>query len=251
MNNKDKTQNRLVIFDLVSTLTDAGPRYAKAFTDVCNEFGFRPPSEDEILKDLGNKNLKQIIEDHIGELPEDRQKEFMDKCNTCCDTMLYNVHWHERLFPGVRKTLRSLSENGFVLGVYTGTRDDALDDQLRYHNVYEYFDPRLIRAKNNDRDGFIDSNTLKKQQLRSIVSQVEKELPHLKHQILVVGDSVADYEAAKATGLDFIGFAQDEKSRQRLNSAGVKKIFSHFSELEPLVSKSGAQNRPKFRPPSI
>lgn len=246
----DKKHNNLIVFDLVATLTNAGPRYAAAFERVCIAFGIVPPPQEEILKALGNKNLKQITDEYAGHLSDVDKKAFMDSCNITCDSMLCDVNWHEALFKNVRSALGVLQEQGYVLGIYTGTREEAMAEQLRYHNLTRYFDQRFIRAKNNQRDGDQDSHTLKEKQLRSIIDSYKKDY---NGTVTIVGDSVSDYLAASSLGLSFIGFAPEEKARHRLQKSGAQRLFGDFIDLPAAVlrqenKKPAAVYAPKFNP---
>src|SRR5690606_4866816 len=116
-----QTRPTLVVFDLVSTLTDAGARYAKAFRDTCAENGVTPPDDADVLSLLGNKNLKEITETFAGEMDEEKKKAFMASCNHACDALLNDKEWHEALYPHAREAVKALHAAGFALGIFTGT----------------------------------------------------------------------------------------------------------------------------------
>lgn len=228
----------LILFDLVATLTDAGPRYARAFTQACRDYGIEPPPEKQILKALGNMNLKQIVETFAPGLPPEQVEGFMGGCNQSCDRLLRDAAWTEDLFPGVRTALESLKKQGFVLGVYTGTREDALTAQLEYHDIAGFFEPAYIRAKDNARDGFMDSAALKATQIAAIVDAYRAVSP--AGRVIVIGDSVADYRAACSAGLSFIGFAPGLCGQQAFAAAGVSAVFGDYDRLGPHLRGAAA-----------
>ncbi len=239
----------LLVFDLVATLTDAGPRYAEAYIRMCRAWNVAPPEKSDILAALGNKNLKQIIAEFTPGLPADGIDAFMQECNEACDTLLYDVRWHEDLYPHVRETLHDLRDKGYALGIYTGTREEAVDSQLRYHNITGCFDERFLRGKNNGRDGYMDSDALKAAQLRSIMASYEAayglKAGDAKALVTVVGDSVADFTAARQAGLRFIGFAAGHESRRRFHAANPSiAVFDDFRKLRALLSAPLPQSRP-------
>lgn len=241
MSGDGKKSKGLIIFDLVATLTDAGPRYATAFSKVCEDFGCQPPPADEVLSMLGNKNLKQITDHFAGFLDPDQKRKFMESCNTTCDTLLYDIHWIEHLYPGVREALADLVEQGYTLGIFTGTREDALDSQLNYHNIRRHFDERYIRAKNNQRDGAdISSEALKERQLSSIVADYRRDNGS-EGNVIVVGDSVSDFIAARDAGLSFIGFAANEDKKKTFLSADVPFLVESFAEIPGIMAVRSAQ----------
>lgn len=244
----------LVVFDLVSTLTDAGPRYVRAFADVCAAHGHPVPPDDEILDMLGNKSLPDIMRHFIGDLPEEARKVFMQDCNNACDALLHRPDWQERLFPHVREAIETLGLIGVTLGIYTGTREDALTDQLHYHGLQGFFDARYIRGKDNIRDAGIKTADLKAAQLADIVSAFRRDAGD-DAVVVVIGDSAADAAAAARQGLDFAGFAGDERKKVQMELAGVRHIMRDFADLPDFVMRfvrpAGNDNPPPAQKPEI
>ena len=227
----------LIVFDLVSTLTDAGPRYVRAFAEVCAAQGFGMPDEQEITAMLGNKNLGEITDHFAGPLDGQKKKEFMAACNKTCDALLMRPDWQEHLFPNVRETVETLHLRGVTLGIYTGTREDAMAAQLSYHGLNDIFDPRYLRGKDNTRDAGKHNNDLKAEQLRSLVEQFRQDTGSKDAPIVVIGDSEADAQAAASLGLFFVGFAAEEKKKQHLEQAGVKDMLRDFGDLPDLAER--------------
>src|SRR5687767_3001769 len=121
--NRDPSQCHLVVFDLIGTLADSAQRYGYAFGAVCQDYGVPAPDLQEVLQRLGNKNLKQIIQEFVPELPEGQEQGFMSECNRRCDRLLETEGWHEALYDGVPEALLQLRNSGAWLGIYTGTRE--------------------------------------------------------------------------------------------------------------------------------
>lgn len=237
----ERKKNLLIVFDLVATLTDAGPRYVRAFSDMCERFGYPKPDEDAVMDMLGNKNLKEITQHFLGDIDTGLQGEFMNSCNKECDAMLFRDDWHETLFPHVRETLEQLAKDGYKLGIYTGTREDALEDQITYHGIKPLFVEEYIRGKDNIRDAGMDSKSLKAAQLDSIVAQYRKDCSDDNAPVLVIGDSVSDAEAAADKGYLFIGFAASDRKKAKLQNSGVKFLMTDFEDL-PLLIKGATKS---------
>lgn len=231
----EQGKNLLIVFDLVATLTDAGPRYVRAFSEMCERFGYPRPDEDEVMEMLGNKNLKEITQHFLGDIDTGLQGKFMNSCNKECDAMLFRDDWHETLFPHVRETLEALAQDDCKLGIYTGTREDALEDQITYHGIKPLFVQDYIRGKDNARDAGLDSRTLKAVQLDSIVTQYRKDCGDANASVLVIGDSVSDAEAAAEKGYLFIGFAASDRKKEKLQNSGVKFLMTDFADLPLLI----------------
>jgi phosphoglycolate phosphatase-like HAD superfamily hydrolase len=221
----------LILFDLVSTLTDAGPRYAQAYIRMCQAWGIKPPAEDDILEALGEKNLKQIIAEFSPGLPTDNLGKFMSDCNQACDALLQDKSWEENLYPDVRMALRSLCDAGCTLGIYTGTRESALSAQLAYHDIAEFFDVAYLRAKNNERDAGKRNDELKAAQIIGMMASFG-DGPKI-----IVGDSASDLVAAEAAGAVFIGFATTPLRAQKMRDAGAVHLFSDYAKLPALITQ--------------
>ncbi|HYD18552.1 MAG TPA: HAD family hydrolase [Patescibacteria group bacterium] len=247
----------LIVFDLVSTLTDAGPRYVQAFLDVTEKAGFERPDPAAVMDMLGNKNLSEITDTFAAGLDPAGKKEFMQECNDACDILLRKPGWKERLFPNVREAIETMHLRGVTLGIYTGTREDAMTSQLAYHGIEDLFKADYMRGKDNLRDAGKANTALKAEQLQSIVCAFRAKHGD-KAPVIVIGDSRADAEAAAAQGLYFIGFATDAHKRELLENAGVRAIVTDFGDVPDLIDRltkppaNDLQRRPgkglKFQP---
>lgn len=230
----------LVIFDLVSTLTDAGPRYVQAFLETTEKAGFGTPDADEVMEMLGNKNLSEITDAFAGGMDAEKKKEFMQECNQSCDALLARPGWKEKLFPHVREAIETMHLRGVTLGIYTGTREDAMEAQLKYHRITGMFDTRYMRGKDNARDAGKKNPELKEEQLRAIVEafrEDQKAKGNSAPAVIVIGDSEADEKAAEKLGLFFVGFAVNDKKRDALSKAGVKTFVSDFGQVPDLIDR--------------
>jgi phosphoglycolate phosphatase-like HAD superfamily hydrolase len=219
----------VILFDLVSTITDAGPRYAAAYLRMAAAYNLPVPTEEDILSELGQRNLHEIIRIHSPDLPVEKIGDFMNDCNSACDSLLYNVRWIERLFPDVREALSGLKDRGYTLGLYTGTREDAMMAQLNYHNILSYFDADLLRGKDNIRDQARDTQTLKSEQIASL------RAARLGRAVIVVGDTMSDYQAAKANGANFVGFAPLAKDAAKFTDHG-QVVFNSYKDISSIIA---------------
>jgi phosphoglycolate phosphatase-like HAD superfamily hydrolase len=229
---------KLILFDLVSTLTDAGPRYAEAYIRMAAAYNQPVPSREDILKELGQRNLKDIIALHSPGLPPEKIQDFMKDCNQTCDKMLYDLHWLEKLYANARQALADLKSRGFTLGLYTGTRQDAMEAQLRYHNIAQYFDADLIRAKDNVRDAGKTTQDLKIEQIASILQSWKDKNPGADpaRDVIMVGDTLSDMEAAQANQIRFAGFAENQAKFHSFLQNGVKAVFSGYDKAAGILA---------------
>lgn len=230
----------LILFDLVSTLTQAGPRYAQAYIRMCQAWDLPPPAEEDILEALGEKNLKQIIEEFSPGLPAEHIGKFMSDCNQSCDAILDDKSWTEELYPHVREALTALKAAGCRLGVFTGTREGAMHKQVEYHGLAPFFDPALMRGKDNVRDGMVRNDELKAQQIAQLAALHDGP-------VIVVGDGLSDLLAARAAGAAFVAFAPCGMNKM-LRSAGAASSFGNYAQLPGVIAQM-TQAAPAARPP--
>ena len=193
---------------------------------------------------LGNKSLSEITDIFIGPMDVEKKKSFMASCNNTCDQILHRDDWHETLYPQVKEAIETLTTQGAALGVFTGTRHDAMENQLNYHGLSAIFAARYRQAKDNIRDADKTSDALKADQLLAIANQFKKDKGTDDVCIIVVGDSSADAEAAKALGLLFVGFAQNANKKKLLQQAGVGTIIDSFVGLPALIDTLCRSRRP-------
>jgi phosphoglycolate phosphatase-like HAD superfamily hydrolase len=231
-----KDKGVLIVFDLVSTLTDAAPRYVQAFVEAAEAAGAPAPDRDLLASMLGNKNLGEITDHFIGKMDEAERKKFMGQCNQSCDALLTRPGWQEHLFPNVREAVQALHLQGATLGIYTGTREDAMELQLKYHDLSPEFDRRYIRGKDNERDAGKKTGDIKQDQLKSIVASYRAD-QGFDAPVIVIGDSAADAAAAAKEGLFFIGFAVNDKKKEEMQNASVKIVITDFGQLPDLVDR--------------
>lgn len=229
--------NILVVFDLVSTLTDAGPRYARAFVESCQNFDIKPPIEDAILPLLGEKNLHEITTHFAGNLDPAHKRDFMEDCNRTCDAMLTRPGWREKLFPHVRGAVETLRVQDATLGIFTGSREDAMNAQLAHHGLDTLFDPRYRRGKDNLRDAGKSIDALKTEHLAGLATQFRQDTGRSNAPVLVVGDSPSDARAAQALGLNFAGFFTSQAKKDRLEAAGITLFFNDYRDLPALTQR--------------
>lgn len=238
----------LILFDLIATITDAGPRYAKAYRDVAKRYGIKIPTEKSILNELGQNHLKGIITKHSPDLPEHQVNAFINDCNQTCDSMLNDNGWIEHLYPNVESALQNLKQMDCVLGIYTGTRSDAAIAQLRYHNIEHYFDPEFIQAKDSTNSHYKESALLKSEQIEKIITAYLKKNELDKNvalqSIIIIGDTLSDYEAATQKNLPFIGFANNARKAFSFAKAGVTDTFESYDKALEKISSSLGVNLP-------
>jgi phosphoglycolate phosphatase-like HAD superfamily hydrolase len=233
------TDKKIALFSLVSTLTDSGPRYAKAYIEACSLYDLTPPSEEDLLDALGEMSLGAIIEKFNPTLPLSLLKKFMTTCNNYCSSMLESEGFVENTFPYVHEILTTLKDDGVTLGLFTGTRISAADQQIKHHRLTEFFNENLIRAKSEDMGEDIKSKDLKSLQVRSLKNEFAKMCGHTDFKMVIIGDSMSDYEVAHENDCVFVAYGHSERQIERMKSEGVQNIITDYRQLRNIVLNLG------------
>jgi phosphoglycolate phosphatase len=204
---------KTIIFDLDGTLVDIEPIFFRLYNTLAQEFGYAPLSPEEVpylkqfhLKDLVWKRLgwRTIFLPYL--LKRGREE--------------YNRLVPEvTLFPGIKKLLTTLHDQGHRIGIVSSSREDTI------RSIVERYMLPI---------DFIYSGKLfnKAQSLREAL---EKE--HLKlSETTYVGDEVRDVEACQKTGLAIISVTWGLNSKEALKQAGGDTVDTR-EELLARLSK--------------
>jgi phosphoglycolate phosphatase len=127
---------------------------------------------------------------------------------------------------GAAQTVRRLAEGGIRLSVVSNNSATAVASYLTRHELDRYFDGPVV--------GRPDDPGLMKPHPHS----VEKALMELgvdSSRCLMVGDSVADAQAAGKAGVSFVGYEARPGGASELRNAGVASVLTSIEELLALV----------------
>lgn len=149
---------------------------------------------------------------------EQVSREFIDDYERC---------WFEEcaLHPEAASVLTQLTQLGISHSVLSAAKQEALDKGIQHFGIHSHF-LGLSGADNIYAEGKIDKGR------RWI-----KQLDWAPEEIVLVGDTVHDYEVAQAIGTDCILMAHGHHSFQRLEETGVPVVHS-LQALIPLIRKS-------------
>ncbi len=111
--------------------------------------------------------------------------------------------YQSKLIKGVKKKLKELKENGFLLGVLSSKKHEMVHNILKILKIDHFFD--LYLGETEQRKKKYDSITKK---------ELEQTFPN--KQIIVIGDHINDVKVAEMLGCPFIGLLTGTTSRQKL-----------------------------------
>ena len=132
-----------------------------------------------------------------------------------------------RVLPGVRETLERLSRGGYLLGLTTGNVETAAHAKLARGDLTRFF----------SFGGYGSDSTDRGELTRVAIRRAEKILGADigREDVLVVGDTPRDVEAARAADAVPVGVATGAYSEKELRVAGAEHVLASLEEPLPLV----------------
>ncbi|HMB03450.1 MAG TPA: HAD family hydrolase [Isosphaeraceae bacterium] len=208
---------RAVIFDVDGTLIDSVDAHARAWRDMFARYGHEVPF-DEIRHQIG-KGSDQLMPVFLSEDEMERFGERLDRERSAWFKKEYLPHL--RAFPATRELFERIKEDGRRIVLASSAKEDELE---RYKELARIGD-LIEEATSSD--------------------EAEKSKPHpdifqaalgrLKDvepaEVLVVGDTPYDVEAASKADLRTIGLLCGGFPEAEIRAAGAIAIFRDPADL--------------------
>ena len=203
-----------VIFDVDGTLVDSNDAHAQSWVDTFREAGYDVPFEKvrPLIGMGGDKLLPKTIgvspdSDEGKKLGERRGKIFRSKYLP-----------HLRPLPGARELVLRVKRDGLKAIVATSAKDDELKSLLKAANVDDLMEEKATAsdAKRSKPDP-------------DIVQAAIGESGIPKNNLVMIGDTPYDVEAASRAGVRTIGFLSGGWTREELK--GAAEIYDNPADL--------------------
>ena len=178
-----------IIFDVDGTLIDTRLGIMSSVKHVLNKFNLKQLSDVELFKFVGISPLQAAF-CHFCNIDSDLSQKCAEGFRTYYNE---NELFNASIYDGIIELLEYLKSNNYKLGIATYKREDLVLKLLKHFDLYKYFDI-VFGADNN--------NKISKS---NMIEKCMKTLNTKKENIIMIGDSCHDAEAAKELGIDFIG----------------------------------------------
>ena len=223
---------RAFVFDVEGTLIDCVLPTLQCWTETLAEIGVTTTVADlhpysgmdgkRMLRHVLKKHDAKLL-DHIVQLQSER----------------YRVHHlpHVRAFPGLRRLFTAIKSAEAKIALATTCGNEDLE---RY---------RALMGVDDLLDAVCCGDDVKREKpAPDIVALAARKLRIPPAQIVMVGDTPCDAEAARAAGLTSIGLQSGHFSRFDLQDAGCTAVFfdlqvlaRKFEELAPPAAEPAAE----------
>lgn len=156
--------------------------------------------------DFGTETFEKLAAEYIAELDSDKYK--------------------YRLYQGAKEILEDIRIKGVTQSILSACQEEKLNDMVKRLGVWRYF----------DKIGGLDNHYAK--------SKVDKgkeflaELEINPQEVLLVGDTIHDYEVSQEIACDCLIVANGHQSYERLASLNVEIVNSLSDVTELIFQKS-------------
>ena len=205
---------KAIIFDMDGVLVDTENFYYNRRKDFLTSKGINIdhlPQKSFIGGNMKNTWESILRDDYHKWDVEKLQEEYNNYKNT------HPLPYKELIFPDVEKTLKFLTESGYVLGLASSSSRKDIEAMLTENNLQKYF-----------------STVLSGQEFREskpnpeIYQQAMKNLGVMPSQVLIIEDSEKGIEAGVASGAQV--WAVEDK-RFDMDQSKANKLIEGISSL--------------------
>jgi phosphoglycolate phosphatase-like HAD superfamily hydrolase len=220
---------RILLFDIDGTLVSTGGAGAVAWKQAFEELHGIPADIGEFTDagmtdpDVGAKTFEAVMQ------REPTPRELAQLIQRRLEHLPEAIAASEgyRVLPGVPERLRQLSHDGHLLGLITGNGDGAAFVKLSRGDLVRWFTFGAYATAGVERAGIV----------RRAVERGEAmlgcDVPN--SDILVVGDTPLDIEAAHAADCTAVGVATGHYDAAALREAGADHVLETLEEELPLA----------------
>ncbi|TBR23138.1 MAG: HAD family hydrolase [Reyranella sp.] len=231
--NTPKDSFKAVIFDVDGTLIDSVDVHAQAWVDAFAEFG-RDVRFGDVRRQIGKGGdqlmpvfLSKAEIDRFGERLEDRR-----------GVLLKERYLHRiRPFPAVRELFQRVIADGKAIALASSAKEDELEQYKKIANIVDLID---VETSSDDAE--------KSKPHPDIFQAALAKLDNLPpEQVIVIGDTPYDAEAAGKAGLRTIGLLCGGWSEEELKQAGCVAVLRDPADLLARYSESPLASRGEDR----
>jgi HAD superfamily hydrolase (TIGR01509 family) len=218
-----------VIFDVDGTLVDSNDAHAQSWVDTFREAGYDVPFEK--VRPLIGMGGDKLLPRTIGISRDSEEgKKLLERRGKIFSTKYLP---HLRPLPGARELVQRVRQNGLKAIVATSAKDEELKGLLKAAHVEDLMEEKATAS---------DATHSKPDP--DIVHAAIEESGIPSQQLVMIGDTPYDIEAAAKAKLRTIGFLSGGWTREALKGAveiydGPADLLAHYASS--LLGKEAAR----------
>lgn len=224
--------NKLLLFDIDSTLIKWSPAHGQAFQEAYHQVYGVEGRLDGNYHGMTDQGIILAVMKRAG-LPE---AEVMAKLPKAHAVMVKSYERlssseHITVLPGVRELLEALVSRGVTLGLVTGNHEQIARLKLAKAGLIKYFTC-----------GGFGSDHINRSHIVTIALGRARELSGFNghsDSVIVVGDSPLDIAAAHSAGVRGFGVATSIYSVDELKAAGAEVAFADLTDTPAVLHDLG------------
>lgn len=219
----------LIVFDLDGTLVDSAPDLAYSIDQMLTRLGRKPAGETRVRGWIGNGMPMLLKRALTGEQwPADEPEGFAEALALFMEIYGENLSVRSRLFDGARECLEQLHGEGYTLACVTNKHSRFTRPVLENLGVAQYF--ACLASGDQFRHHKPHPEPLLK---------TADQLGIKPECALMVGDSIADAEAARNAGFMLVLVPYGYHGEVTVESLGADAVVQSLIEIPALCDKAG------------
>jgi len=220
---------KAVVFDVDGTLIDSVDVHAQAWVDAFAEFGHEVRFRD-VRRQIGKGGdqlmpvfLSKAEIDRFGKKLEERRGVLLT------ERYLYRI----KPFPAVRELFQHVIADGKAIALASSAKEDELAHYKKIANIVDLID---VETSSDDAEKSKPHPDI----FCAALARLDITQPE---QVLVIGDTPYDAEAAAKAGLRTVGLLCGGWSENELNRAGCVTVFRDPADLLARYAESPLASR--------
>jgi phosphoglycolate phosphatase len=230
----EKTQKRLILFDIDSTLINSGGAGLAALKLTSRKrLGCEENLEGiEVAGRTDSGIVRQILGKHGIEPTNENVWAFLDVYVELLELQLPKCQGH--VLPGVKKLLVWIeSQPHLTLGLLTGNIARGAQLKLEHYHLWKHFRFGAFADDHHDRN-----------ELGAVACR--RALEHTKckfspSSVDIIGDTEHDIACGRAIGARTVAVATGSRSREKLAQSKPDFLFNNFAETDNVIATLGWQ----------
>lgn len=236
MNEKPPSHShiRAVLFDIDQTLLDLfefhEASYAETFQTI---FGIKGQLTDISFSGKTSLNIFREVGALHGLTPAKIEPHLEAACNYVAEITRLKLNRlgpgiERYILPGVRQILAELQIRGLILGILSGNPPELGKIVLAVSGLDRFFSLYTFGTEANHR------GELARLSLEKLCARFDSQIT--PQQILIIGDSIADIEAAQAIGAKSLAVATGFHTRAELAVQQPTALFNTLANTQKIIA---------------